>query len=119
MTADTAPSREREALGDGVAPMDSSPHLNVFTVPPAELTVAKLGLPSSFWAKVIRSEPVHASEEGDALMLGVRFRVRPPAMEMTKTSPPVTPSSLIRPSMKATDLPSGEMCGSAICHFGA
>ena len=72
-------------------------------------------------------EMIHAREKGDALRLGVILRATPPLprpllgplIGTTKISPPVTPASLIRPSMRATFFPSGETCGSSICHLGS
>src|SRR6202453_1242950 len=92
----------------------SSPVQMVCIAPPLALTLAKPELPSTFSPKVMRPEPVHASANGDALMLGVTLRAAPPAIGTTKTSPPVEPSSLINPSMNATFLPSGETRGFAI-----
>ena len=85
---------------------------------PSVVIVVYPAFPSTFAMTARRFVPVHANDDGDALMPGVRLRAAPPDIATSWMSPPVSPASLIRPSMNATDFPSGETCGSAICHFG-
>src|SRR5579863_6559882 len=66
-----------QALPDGIAP--SSPVHSVWTDPSLVFTLPKPEFPSTFSAKVMRSEALHATAEGDDLMLGVRLRAVPPA----------------------------------------
>src|SRR5579864_1941815 len=117
------PSLENDAAGVESVPMNSSPLQTVCGVPPAVLTVAKIECPSAVSANIMWPASSQYTAEGEALRLGVRLRALPPLLDevstgTTKTSPPLGPSSLIRPSMKATFLPSGETCGPAICSFG-
>src|SRR5215831_1747047 len=112
-TATTAPSCADEAR------LTDSSSLQSCSTTPAVLTEPNPDLPSMFSPNVMRSGAVQVRDDGDVLMLGVKFRAFPPPMETTNTSPPVEPSSLIRPSMKATFLPSDETRGSAICSLGA
>src|ERR1700674_5076531 len=115
-TAVTDPSWENEPPGTQAALVvaaSSSPVQSVRTAPPLVLMVAKLELPSAFWAKAMRSEDIHASAEGDVVLWGVRFRAVPPCVGTIWISPPVRPASLINPSIKATFFPSGETRGCA------
>src|SRR5262249_51965261 len=86
---------------------DSSSLQSCWTTP-ALGTDRKPDLPWMFSPNVMGSGAVQVRDDGEALMLPVKFRPFPPPMETTNTSPPVEPSSLISPSMKATFLPSGE-----------
>ena len=74
--------------------------------------------PSICSANRILPADCHASQLGDAGMPGVRLRASPPAAGTTKISPPVDPSSLMSPAMKATLWPSGDQRGTAICSGG-
>src|SRR5450432_3659734 len=100
-TAVTLPPTEKEALGRGGVPMASSPFQSDCTALPVALTLANPDSPSTFCANVMRSGPDQVSEDGELLMFGVRLRAAPPAVATTNISPPVTPSSLINPSMNA------------------
>src|SRR5260370_29976745 len=60
-------------------------------------------------------QPSHAAE---AFLSFVRFFASPPSVLMVKMSPPVRPSSLMMPSMKAIRLPSGDHTGLATCSLG-
>src|SRR5579863_3148233 len=71
--------------------------------------------PSACSVNRIWPDGSHRSIEGDALRPDVRLRGSPPETGRVKISPPVTPSSLISPPMKATDFPSGDQTGLAIC----
>ena len=51
----------------------------------------------------------------EAFIPGVMLRAFPPATGATKMSPPTAGSSLISPAMNATDFPSGDHAGLAIC----
>src|SRR5436309_13940405 len=68
---------------------------------------------SSFWPP----EP-HFNQLAEAFMPGVMFFASPPSAGTKKMSPPVEPSSLINPSMKAIVLPSGDHTGLAIWSEG-
>src|SRR5882672_1980444 len=120
-TAVREASRENDAPGTQaslVVPSSSSPVQMVCAGAAVVLTVAKAELPSAFWAKAMRSGEIHAMAEGEVLLFGVRFLAAPPAAGTTWISPPVRPASLIRPSMKATLLPSGETSGLATWRLG-
>src|SRR5579859_302775 len=118
-TALVFPSRENDAPGDAVVPINSSPIQIVLKFPPVAFTAANPDFPSMYSANVMRSFAVQNTQEGDDGIPGVMLCALPPETGTTKMSPPVEPSSLMRPSMKATFLPSGETRGSAICNFGA
>src|SRR5947209_15153254 len=60
----------------------------------------------------------HSNQLADAFIPGVMFLASPPWDGTTKMSPPVAPSSLMSPSMKAMDFPSGDQTGLAICNAG-
>src|SRR5579871_663121 len=107
------PLCENDALGMSFVPRNSSPLQSCRRLP-AMLTEPKPDLPSIFSANVISSGPVQVRYEGDDSILGVRLRAGPPETGTIKISPPVGPSSLMRPSMKATFLPSRETVGFAI-----
>ena len=64
--------------------------------------------------------PARRSISPRSAIPGVRLRTDQPAApaDATKISPPVTSSSLIRPPMKAMDLPSGDQRGFSICCCG-
>jgi hypothetical protein len=61
------------------------------------------------------SLPSHTIQAGEVGRLAVKSTGWPPLEETSQTSPPVAPWSLIRPPMKAIDLPSGDQRGTAIC----
>src|SRR5580765_4698928 len=117
-TAETDPSRERAPLSEDCALTDSSPAQIFWTAPPDAETLANPDLPSTFSPNTMRSAEVQTNVDGELLIFGVRLRTVPPATGTVKISPPTEPSSLIRPSMNATCLPSGETWGSAICRLG-
>src|SRR5262249_2544206 len=58
------------------------------------------------------------SQLADAFSAGVRLRGSPPATGTVKISPPLAPSSLIRPPINAMLWPSGDQRGTAICVAG-
>src|SRR5579872_730594 len=117
-TADIDPSRESAPLSERCALTYSSPAQIFCTAPPDDDTLLNPDMPSMFSPNKMRSAEVHINEDGELLILGVRSRIDPPAIGMVKISPPTEPSSLIRPSMNAICLPSGETRGSAIWRFG-
>ncbi len=59
------------------------------------------------------------SARTEAFLSGVRLRAPSPEAGTTQMSPPVDPSSLMRPWMTAIDLPSGEKRGQAIWRGGS
>src|SRR6266446_10421150 len=61
----------------------------------------------------MRSSDCQKIELTELLRPRVRFRTSRPLAEIVNRSPPWNPSSLIKPSIKATDLPSGDQRGTA------
>src|SRR5205807_4487126 len=75
--------------------------------------------PSTCSANTMRSgDRSQVSQLADAFSPGVRWRGSPPAAGTVKMSPPLAPSSLIKPPTKAIVLPSGDQRGTAICIDG-
>src|SRR5579859_2541335 len=116
-TAADLPSAESEtAVPQPLAVNCSGACASVSIVPPATSTVATPLSPSTSSPKRIFAPPGNqASQLADAFIPGVMFFAGPPSAGTTKISPPTAGSSLIRPEMKATDLPSGDQAGIAIC----
>src|ERR1700722_20185669 len=85
ITAVTDASCEKDALGDGAVPMNSSPVQMVCTrlCPAPVLTLARPELPSIFCAKMIRSGLAHVNEDCELLIFGVRLRTLPRAAGTT------------------------------------
>src|SRR6266851_422803 len=95
-----------------------SPDQRCSILPVAGSSVAMALLPPTNSLKSIfpfGCQPSHAAE---AFISFVRFFASPASLLMVKMSPPVSPSSLMMPSMKAIRLPSGDQTGLAICSFG-
>src|SRR5437588_1773423 len=61
----------------------------------------------------MRSDLCQKIELTELLRPRVRFRTSRPVAEIVNRSPPWNPSSLIKPSINATDLPSGDQRGTA------
>ena len=97
------------------AAIDSAPVQSVLICPVPRSTVAMPLPPSTCSVKRMRPDGSQVSQQGEALMSGVKLRGVPPVAASVKMSPPMTPSSLIRPPMKAIALPSGDQHGTAIC----
>src|ERR1700682_3401731 len=66
----------------------------------------------------MRSGDCQKSELTELLRPRVQFRTSRPLAEIVSRSPPWNPSSLIKPSMNATDLPSGDQRGIATWNEG-
>src|SRR6476619_2475826 len=95
------------------ARISSSPFQIVRTELSATVNSEMALLPPTNSVNRMRSGSSQKSELGELLRSFVRF-VRPePSAEIVQRSPPWDPSSLINPSMKATDLPSGDQRGIA------
>ena len=118
MTAEVFPSRASEKLRpqrSGEAVNVSGPVKNVEIFPSATSTPARPAAPSTSSAnRTAVEEGSQPSQVAEAFMPGVRLRGSPPEAGMTKTSPPVEPSSLMSPEMKAIAWPSGDQRGTAI-----
>src|SRR5262249_13029431 len=118
------PSRENDALNAyaSVAVAICSSPVHPFHEEPGGKPLVGIVVnpefPSTLAITAIRPAPVQVIEDGEAFRPGVRLRAAPPATGTSCTSPPVSPASLMTPSISATDFPSGETCGSAICHLG-
>src|SRR4029077_4668488 len=80
--------------------------------------VAMAVLPPTYSLKRIFLSGGQASHAEGGFMSLVRFLPSPPSLDMRWMSPPVRPSSLMRPSMKAICLLSGDQTGLAICSLG-
>ena len=116
-TAADLPSAESEiAVPHPLAVNCSGAWTSVSILPPAGSTVATPLSPSTSWPKRIFAPPgIQVSQLAEAFMPGVMFRASPPSAGTTKISPPTAGSSLMMPEMNATDLPSGDHAGTAIC----
>src|SRR6476660_698650 len=117
MTAAEAPSEEREiAMPDPLAVSCSGVWVIVSMLPLGTCTVATPLSPSTSSPKRTLSPLcIHVSQLAEAFMPGVTFFAAPPSAGTTKMSPPTAGSSLMMPEIKATDLPSGDHAGTAIC----
>src|SRR5215469_8919426 len=114
MTADIVPSALTEASNPQPPALITSALLqSCVTLPEPSSTVPRPASPSMCSANRILSGDSQLSQLGEAAIPGVTFRAAPPAAGTTKMSPPVAPSSLIKPAMKATSLPSGDQRGTA------
>src|SRR5437870_4130293 len=69
--------------------------------------------PPTISVKRMRSGVCQKSELTELLRPLVRFNASWPSAEIVNRSPPWNPSSLIKPSMNAIDLPSGDQRGTA------
>src|SRR6266446_511132 len=69
--------------------------------------------PPTISVKRMRSGVCQKIELTELLRPRVRFSASRPLAEIVNRSPPWNPSSLINPSIKATDLPSGDQRGTA------
>src|ERR1700739_3115604 len=87
-------------------------------LPFAGSSVAIALLPPTNSLKRIFLSGSQVSHAAEAFMSLVRFFASPPLLLTMWMSPPVMPSSLIKPSMKAICLPSGDQAGLAICSLG-
>src|SRR5580698_5350465 len=99
---------------------DSAPDQSCEIFPLVRSTDAMPDSPSMFSVnKILSLSPrlpdFQKMQSGEAAIPGVILRALPPPADTTKMSPPVEPSSLIMPSIKAILLPSGDQRGSAIC----
>src|SRR6185312_85071 len=116
ITAAILPSAAREiAVPHPLAFNWPGPRTSVSMAPELGSTLAIPLSPSTSSPKRILPSLVHVSQLAEAFMPGVIFFASPPAAGMIKISPPTAGSSLIMPEMKATDLPSGDNAGTAIC----
>src|ERR1700733_5991084 len=86
--------------------------------PLARSMVATPACPSTFSVKRISLGDFQYSHDGDAPIPGVTSRASPPDACTVKMSPPIDPSSLIKPPMNAIVFPSGDQRGTAICNGG-
>src|SRR5438270_2655922 len=71
--------------------------------------------PSTSSPKRIFAPLVHVSQLAEAFIPGVMFLAVPPCAGTIKISPPTAGSSLMMPEIKATDFPSVDHAGTAIC----
>src|SRR5262249_6592005 len=100
-TALTAPSWENDAAGTHASELVpiNSPPVHPFQFDdsgyPSAVIATYPEFASTLAITLIRSLPVHASDDGDAFIPGVRFRAAPPANGASRTSPPVKSSSLM------------------------
>src|SRR5436305_9995528 len=99
MMADREQSAETEM--DSFFRMDSGPRQICVILPDAVSTFAIPESPSKRPAKRILLAFCQVSQLGDAAIAGVTFRGLPPWAGTTKMSPPVEPSSLMSPAMRA------------------
>src|SRR6266566_1382924 len=67
--------------------------------------------PCAYSPAIIFPSFVQVSQLAEAWRSGVRFCGFPPVAGIRKMLPPTEPKSLIRPSMKAMDFPSGDHAG--------
>src|ERR1700704_6030520 len=75
---------------------------------------SEIALPSpTYSVNRMRSGIAQKRELTEVLRPFVRFTTSSPEAETVKRSPPWNPSSLIKPSMNAIDLPSGDHRGTA------
>src|SRR2546426_8714633 len=122
MTAEAFPSRASEKLRpqrSGEAVNVSGPVKSVEIFPSAPSTLARPAAPSTSSAnRTAAEEGNQASQLAEAFMPGVRLRGSPPEAGMTKTSPPVEPSSLMIPGQNAIAWPSGDHRGPATRRAG-
>src|SRR6266481_6720731 len=86
-------------------------------LPVAGSRVAMALLPPTYSLKRIFLSGSQPSQAAEALLSLVRFFASPPSLARMWMSPPVRPSSLMRPSMKAICFP-GDQTGLAICSLG-
>src|SRR5215469_6411111 len=93
------------------AVISSSPFHSVSSFLVDTSTLASPEPPSIHSPKRILPSRVQVSQLAEAFISGVTFTASPPVTGTTKTSPPTDGSSLIKPSMNATDLPSGDHAG--------
>ena len=116
--AKVRPSAATDMAVCSLALMDSSPIHRRSTWPVVGSSCEMPAPPSRVSAKTIRPGVGHAIDSyggGNPRRQIAHGPARPPAADATKISPPVTSSSLIRPPMKAIDLPSGDQRGFSIC----
>src|ERR1700722_9235247 len=112
----TAAEFSRSAEND--IEIDSGPDHSFETFPLASSTAEMPDSPSMFSVNRISALDFQKIAFGEAAISEVTFRAFPPPAGTTKISPPVEPSSLISPSIKAMLMPSGDQRGSAICQRG-
>ena len=119
-TADVRPSVAKDAPYSPHPPSEISSGPDQTGVTFALLTsrVASPISPSTISLNRILSPDCQCSPLGEALIPGVTFFAVPPPAGMIKMSPPVEPSSLMIPEIKAMFLPSGDQRGTAICKGG-
>src|SRR5579864_1639470 len=90
--------------------------VSIFAV--AGSTLASPAPPSTHSPKRTLPFLVQVNQLAEAFISGVTFLASPPVAGITKMSPPTEGSSLIKPPMNATDFPSGDHAGTAICSDG-
>src|SRR5947208_7039349 len=94
----------------------SSPFQIVLTALSARVNSETESLPPTASLNKIRSGSIQKTEPGEVFRPFVLF-VRPePSAAIVQRSPPWFPSSLMMPSIKAIDLPSGDQRGTATCN---
>src|ERR1700722_9785977 len=109
-----------ETLGPLAASLEitSGPVQREEIFPLARSIVETPAWPSMFPVKRISPGDSQYSHDGDAAIPGVTLRASPPDAGRAKMSPPIDPSSLINPPIKAMVFPSGDQRGTAICSGG-
>src|SRR5260370_11307649 len=89
---------------------------SVAILPPSTSRLATPLSPSTSSPKrILAPSEVQVSQLAEAFISGVMLRAAPPSAGRTKMSPPTAGSSLINPEINATDFPSGDQAGFAIC----
>src|SRR6516162_6500881 len=117
--ADVRPSFEMETDGPQVPAVTcSSPRWSDSIFPLAGSSRIIDESPPMNSPAVICTSLVQASQLAEAFRPGVRFCGLPPSGETTSMFPPTEPKSLINPSIKAMDFPSGDHAGKLICCSG-